>query len=174
MPIRFLSNEMARIRGSDSGSDDGTDEFGFDRDPSVFTRGFEKLVPSRLARWALDVSVETDDETYHVGETVEITVSISNRLPVPVEVPIYGRRVWGWSVDGFVDASDEPLYTPDRPRSLSFRAGETRTFTRDWHGRIKRNGTPTRWEEVPKGEYEIVAFVSTDPPTRDSTSIRLE
>jgi hypothetical protein len=165
---------MARIRGGDSGSDGEADEFGFDRDPSVFTRGFEKLVPGRLARWALDVSVETDRETYRVGETVQITISISNRLPVPVEVPIDGRRIWGWSVDGFVDATDEPLYEPRRPRSFSLRAGETRTFTRAWRGRIKRNGTPTRWEEALPGEHEIVAFVSTEPPTRDSTRIKLE
>ena len=52
------------------------------------------------------ISVTTDATTYAVGDPVEITVRLRNRLPVPVEVVTRTRRPWGWRVDGLLEASD--------------------------------------------------------------------
>ncbi len=140
---------------------------------NVFSRGLSPLVPARLATAGLSVSVETDREAYAVGDTVGITIEIRNRLPLPVEVPIDGRRIWGWTVDGLLSASDEPLYRSNRPTSIELRANETISIERSWDGRFKRSGTPTRWHPARPGEYEIGAFVATTPRTRDSTTVRL-
>ncbi|WP_255192979.1 hypothetical protein [Natronobeatus ordinarius] len=160
---------MSRVRRRP----DADDEFGFDQDPSVFSRGLDALVPASIARRALAVSVETDEQVYDPGDSVEIRIDVSNRLPLPITVRIEGARIWGWSVDGLVEATDEPIYVPDVARSLSLRAGETRTFTRTWNGRIKRHGTPTRWVEPSSGTHEIAAFVATAPETSDSTTITI-
>ena len=160
---------MSRVRRRP----DADDEFGFDQDLSVFSRGLDALIPASVARRALTVSVETDGQVYDPGDPVEIRIDISNRLPLPITVRIEGARVWGWSVDGLVEATDEPIYVPDTARSLSLRARETRTFVRTWDGRIKRHGSPTRWVEAPSGEHEITAFVATEPSTADSTTITI-
>lgn len=160
---------MSRVRRRT----DADDEFGFDEDYSVLTRGLDVLVPGRLARWALTVTVETDEQVYTSGESVEIRIDVSNRLPLPIIVPIVGNRIWGWAVDGLVDATDEPLYVPDTTRSFRLRARETRTFVRTWDGRIKRHGVPTRWVEASSGDHEIAAFVATTPRTEDSTTITI-
>ncbi|WP_331233853.1 hypothetical protein [Natronorarus salvus] len=140
---------------------------------NVFSRGLSPLVPARLARAGLSVSVETDREEYAVGDAVGITIEIRNRLPLPVEVPTEGRRIWGWTVDGLLAASDEPLYRSTRPNSVELRANQTITVERSWDGRFKRSGSPTRWVPAAPGEYEIGAFVATTPRTRDSTTVRL-
>ncbi|MEM4781804.1 MAG: BsuPI-related putative proteinase inhibitor [Halalkalicoccus sp.] len=129
------------------------------------------LVPQPLARRGLSVSVETNREEYRVGEPVELTIAVKNRLPVPVELETEGR-IWGWTVDGLLEASDERLYASDARNTLRLRAGETLTFERTWDGRFKREGSPTRWVEAEPGEYEIGAFVAADG-TSDATTIRL-
>ena len=166
--------------GRSPGSGDGRSrsreavrEYEIEEDFSVFSRGLDKLIPSTVARWALSVSVETDKSEYGPDEPVEITVTISNRLPLPITVRIDNQRIWGWAVDGYVEAADEPLYVPDRVRSLSLRAGETRTHDVTWNRRIKRVDGQTRWEELEPGEYVISAFVSTTPRTEDSKTVRL-
>jgi hypothetical protein len=90
-----------------------------------------------------------------------------NRLPVPVELATEGPRIWGWTVDGLLEASDERYYASDRPNSISLRAGEALTLERTWDGRFKRTGSPTRWVEAEPGEHELGAFVAT---TRERAS----
>lgn len=160
-------------KGPRSQSRDAIREYEIEDDFSVFSRGLDKFIPSTVARWALSVSVETDKSTYGPDEPVEITVTISNRLPVPITVRIDNQRVWGWAVDGYVEAADEALYVPDRTRSLSLRAGESRMHNVTWNRRIKRVNERTRWEELSPGEYEISAFVSTTPRTEDTKTVSL-
>ena len=149
------------------------DEYDLEEGRSVFSRGLDVLVPGFLARWALSVRLETDKTEYGPNEPVEIRITIANRLPVPIEAPLTNQRVWGWTVDGTLEAIDEPLYTPDRPRTLALRAREVRTFDRRWDRQIKRTGSPPRWEPVPPGTYTISAFVSTAPPRTDSKTVTL-
>ncbi|MCH7661863.1 MAG: hypothetical protein IH933_15230 [Euryarchaeota archaeon] len=141
-------------------TDDADDAFGFD-DPAFgfVSRLVGPLVPQWLARRGLSVAVETDRNEYAVGQPVEILIEIRNRLPVPVELATDGGRIWGWTVDGLLEASDERYYRSDRRNSIALRAGETRTIERTWSGRFKRTGSPTRWIEATPGTYEIGVFV---------------
>jgi uncharacterized protein (DUF58 family) len=138
-------------------SDDRT---GLDDSRNYLTEALGALVPRWLARRALSVTVETDRERYAVGDPVELTVTIRNRFPVPVVVRTPRRRLWGWSVDGEVDASDERLFRSDAGGELVFRGGERKVMTRRWNGRFKRTGDRTRWVEPTPGVHEVTAFVA--------------
>jgi hypothetical protein len=160
---------------ADSGRsrDPTEDPFGFGDDLNVVSRVIRPLVPARLGRLGLSVSVETARDEYAIGESIGFTIEIRNRLPVPIEVPTAGRRIWGWTADGLLEASDEPLYRSDRPGSIELRAGETRSIEGTWDGRFKRSGTPTRWVPATPGDHEIGAFLATRPRKTDSTTVRL-
>lgn len=161
------------LRTHDAGPD--PDSYGFDeRDTSRVSRLLRSLVPQWIARRALSVTVSTDRSTYEVGEPVEITVAVTNRFPLPVSVVTSGLRIWGWTVDGELEASDERRYESDRPNSLDFRGFQTKRFECTWDGRFKRTGSPTRWIEADPGEHEIGAFVETSRgKVQDSTTITL-
>lgn len=160
----------SRSRESDDAGRHGMDETG----RSTIGRGLRALVPQRLARRALSVSVSTDRDEYAVGEEVEITVEIGNRLPLPITVATAGGRIWGWTVDGELEASDERRRASEHRDSIDLRARETRRFDRTWDGRFKRTGSPTRWVEADPGEYEIAAYVATPHGrVRDETRVRL-
>lgn len=154
-------------------TEDVEDELGFDYDPSVFTRGLDVLVPATVARWALEVTVRTDRSEYDRDEPVPFEVEIHNRLPLPVTLTIHGQRIWGWCVDGHLEGSDEPIYRPEGKRPLELRAGEQRTFRPTWDGRIQEHGERRRWRAVSPGDHELSAFVATDPPVTDSTTISI-
>lgn len=143
------------------------------RDLNILTRGFERLVPRAVARRAVTITVETDRQRYEVGEPVGVTVRISNRIPFPIEVATTGRRVWGWRVDGLLDASDEKIHESAEPRRFSMQARETNRIQFEWDGRFKRQGSPTRWEQATRGEHEIEAFLATDPVKSDSVTVEL-
>lgn len=133
------------------------------------------LVPQWLARRGVGVRVETDRKQYELGEPVEITIEFRNRLPVPVQIETPRQRLWGWTVDGELAASDEVRYARDAPAALSFRPGERKRIRRTWEGRFKRTDGRTRWERAAPGEYEIAAFVATaNRQPRDATTIRIE
>jgi len=143
------------------------------KDINILTRGLGGLIPRSVAKRAVSISVKTDCKQYESGEPVKITIQIRNRIPFPIEVVTSGRRIWGWRVDGLLEASDEKLHEASEPRSFSMQARESRTLQREWDGRFKRDGTPTRWEPADRGEHEITAFLATDPPKSDSTVIEL-
>lgn len=163
-----------RDRGADP-----SDRFGFeDVSRSSFVTFLGGLVPSAIARRAIAVTVTTDRRTYERDEPVEITVEFKNRLPVPVELKTPGQRRWGWTVDGELEASDERLYTRDRPATFDFRGGERKQLSVTWNGRLVQTGGQDRQESVvpEPGEYEIRAFVATREEGRrpsDSTTITL-
>lgn len=138
------------------------------------TQGLQKLVPQRLARRSLAVDVSTDRSTYELGEDVEITIEFRNRLPLPVRLAIEGKRIWGWTVDGKLSASDESRYASDGYRTFELRAFETRRLRRTWNCKIKRSGSPSQWVPAAPGEHEIGAFVATATEhVRDSTTVTL-
>ncbi len=156
-------------------SADEDDRFGFEDTSDVLGSTVGRLVPQAVARRAVEVTVDTDREVYEVGGPVEITVEFHNRLPVPVSVTTPTRRLWGWSVDGEVEASDERRYMSDSPAVVDFRARERKRVTHRWDGRFKRTDGTTRWEDPASGEHELAAFLALDGPDRpeDRTTIRI-
>jgi len=154
------------------------DRYGLDTDenPNHLGHLLGFFVPQRLARRAVDVTVGTDRDRYAAGDVVELTIEFRNRLPVPVTIETPTPRLWGWTVDGCLEASDEHRR---RLRDLgggrlSFRSRERKRLTRRWDGRIKRVGDPTRWEQA-TGEVVVGAFLAVDGRRpADETTIRIE
>ncbi|MFD1514578.1 hypothetical protein [Halomarina rubra] len=160
-----------------TGSRDATprDPHGFDESRNVLADVLGKFVPQWLARRSTAVTVTTDRETYRVGEPVEFTVTIENGLPLPVTIATPRPRLWGWSVDGDLEASDERVYVGDSPGTMSFRARERKVVTQTWDGRFKRVGERARWVEATPGPHEIRAFLALDGrrPT-DAVTVYIE
>jgi len=155
--------------GPDARSED--DRFGFTE--SRLTSALRKFVPQPLARRAVGVRVRTDKRRYRPGESVEIDIEFRNRLPVPVVVATPSHRLWGWTVDGLLEASDEPRYVPDASGAFRFRARERKRIRRTWDGRFDRRDDRSR-EALSPGAYEIAAFVATDERRpRDETTIEI-
>ncbi|WP_254766330.1 hypothetical protein [Salinilacihabitans rarus] len=155
-------------------TDDGTDRPLLAADRYSLTALVGAFVPAALARRAVSVSVETDRDSYAVGDPVEVSVTFRNRLPVPVAVPTPERRLWGWCVGGELEASDERRYTRPEPAEFAFRPGETKRVTFVWSGRFERTGDDHESVLPDPGEYEIAAFVATaDRRPRDATTVTL-
>ena len=151
------------------------DRHGFDENRDYPARVLAKFVPQAAARRALEVSVGTDRDRYERGEPVEFTVAIRTRLPVPITVATPRRRLWGWRVDGELEASDEPRRASDAPGAFVFRASERKVFRRTWSGRFRREGRRTRWIDPAPGTHEITAFVATEAPQpTDSVSVVID
>ena len=154
------------------------DRFGLDADenPDHLGRLIGFFVPQRLARRAVDVTVVTDRDRYAAGDPIDLTIDFRNRLPVPVTVETPTPRLWGWAVDGLLEASDEPRrrLRDVGDGQLSFRSRERKRVRRRWDGRIKRDGDPTRWEPA-TGDVEISAFLAVDGRRpAGETTIRIE
>lgn len=152
------------------------DRTGLDESRNVLGSLVGRFVPQWLASRAVAVSVSTDRERYEPGEPVDLTVEFRNRLPVPIEVETPRPRLWGWTVDGELEASDEPRFAGEGSGTFPFRPRERKRVHRRWDGRFKRSGDPTRWEPAGPGAYEVVAFLALDGPGRpeDRTTIRIE
>jgi hypothetical protein len=156
-------------------SDDEGSRFGFEQNRSYLSAALGMLVPQWLAKRAIAVSVETDRSWYDRGDTVEMTIDFKNRLPVPVEIETPRRRLWGWSIDGTLEATDERVYEPGNPGLFSFRPRERKRVHREWSGRCKQtDGETTRWVTPSPNEYEIAAFVATEGNRpSDTTTIEI-
>lgn len=156
-------------------STEDRDRHGFDENSNPVADVLARFVPQRLARAGLAVSVETDRDRYAVGDPVELRVVITNQLPVPVAVETPTRRLWGWRVDGELEASDEATGLRGGHGTLSFRGRERKVLTPTWNGLFKRVGEErARWVEPAPGTHEIVAFVALpDERPRDTTEIEL-
>ena len=164
-------NRAPTRRGTHAGD---TDPFGFDDTPNHLSDALRALVPQWLSQRSIEVSVSTDREEYTVGDSVDILIDISNRLPFPITVATAHQRIWGWTVDGELEASDERRHEPERPADFDMKGFETKRLEVTWDGQFKREGSPTRWVEPDPGVYEIGAFVTTThEPSRDSTTITL-
>jgi hypothetical protein len=160
-------------------SDRIDDPFGFDDNRNVLTEALGKLVPQSVARRALTIDVEVGHTTYEVGDDVSFRVTFRNRLPLPVVVQTPDRRLWGWTVDGELEASDESRFAdPGRetPGSFAFRGGERRVVSRTWHGRFRRVGdgdAPTRWVDVEPGRHELGVFLAYDGGARATATFEV-
>ncbi|SDG03476.1 hypothetical protein SAMN04488067_11335 [Halorubrum xinjiangense] len=154
------------------------DRTGFDETKNYLSDALGRVVPRAIARRAIDVTVSTDAAEYAADEPVAITVSIRNRLPVPIEVPTTTRRLWGWAVDGVVEATDERRYVRAEESALSLRAGETKRATATWNGRFRRTGDDglDRSVRAERGEHTVSVFVpvpGADERHEDATQIRV-
>ena len=151
------------------------DRYGLDEssNPNHLGRLLGLFVPQRLASRSVSVRVETDRERYTAGDTVTVTIEFHNRLPVPITVETPTKRLWGWTVDGYLEASDEPRRDAGDGGTLSFRSRERKRVVRRWDGRIKRVGDPTHWERA-TGTVEIGAFLACGGRPGDETTVRID
>lgn len=152
------------------------DRTGFDESPNYLGALVGRLLPQWLIRRAVSVRVRTGRDRYAPGEPVDLTVEFRNRLPVPVDLETPRLRLWGWSVDGELEAGDERRYESETPGALSFGPRERKRVHRRWNGSFRRSGEPTTWEPAAPGEHEIAAFVALEGPDRpeDRTTVRIE
>ncbi|RJT06164.1 hypothetical protein [Halococcus sp. IIIV-5B] len=150
------------------------DRHGFDENRNYLAEALGKFVPQVVAHRALRVSVETDGKRYGVGEPVTITATFENRLPVPIVVRTPRQRLWGWSVDGELEASDETRYTRTKPGRFGFRPRERKRIEWQWSGRFERTDE-RRWVRAEPDEYEITVFVALEGERRPSatTTVRI-
>ncbi|MEF8779788.1 MAG: hypothetical protein V5A46_03820 [Haloferacaceae archaeon] len=157
-----------RNRPDDSGSgdDDGIEDY--------FGETMRKVIPQPVVRRTIEVSIGTDRETYSVGEPVGITLSFFNRLPFPVRLETPTPRLWGWAVDGMVDASEERPYLEERLGILQFRPRERKERRLTWSGQFKRVDERTHWESAEPGTHEISGFLGNgEGLPRDSTTVEI-
>ncbi|QCJ46006.1 hypothetical protein [Haloprofundus sp. MHR1] len=160
--------------GKASASSDRESRYGFDEGGRSFAERLGQFVPQPLARRGLTIRLAVERTRYERGEPVDLTITIRNRLPVPVTVTTPQRRLWGWTVDGLLEGSDESRYLSDSPGSFAFRAKETKVIERTWSGRLKRVADRTTWELPDPGVHELGAFVATgDGRLHDSVEIEL-
>ncbi len=159
---------VARARG------DGPDRLGFDESSDWLREALGKLVPAAVARRAVTASVAVDRDEIRPGESVTVTIEFANRLPVPVSVGTPRQRLWGWTVDGELSASDKRRFVRNSPGALTFRGGERKRVTRSWNGRFERTDELDEWVDADSGEYEIRAFLATENrEPSDSTTVRV-
>ena len=106
----------------------------------------------------VEVEARTGRSQYRAGDEVEVSVTVNNKGPGPVELTFAssqrydfllledGEEVWRWSRDKmFAMVLGHLLLEP----------GEGQTYTETW-----------RLGGVPRGEYELVGVVTCQPPLR--------
>lgn len=153
------------------------DRFGFDENRDYIAEFLSVVVPDRLAHRAVTIEVSTDRREYALDSPIEFTVTIRNRLPVPVTLPTPTLRLWGWTIDGELEASDEPTYVSDSESWHAFDARETRQIQQTWHGRLQRTGAGpngrAEWVLPDPGVHELSVFLATEEP-RATDTVELE
>lgn len=133
------------------------------------------LIPARLHRRVIAVSVDTPASVYEAGEPIPVRIEFRNPLPVPVTVTT-SPVPWTWHVDGHRDASHVPEPLPETEARFTLDRGERRRFTRRWsqHFRVSK----TNWEPAKRGEHTISAALTVDDPAGtglyDETTVRIE
>jgi len=164
-----MNNAMSRRQTQLEG-----DRLGFDQTRNYTTEILNKLLPRFVAHRSIQVSLETDALRYERGEPVEITLEFKNRLPIPVTVYTETRLLWGWTVDGQLEASDEPRYVDEQPGRFDFRGRERKTYDIVWDGRLKRTGERDIWVVPEPGEYTITGYLGTKNRPQESVVIEIE
>ncbi|WP_435152538.1 hypothetical protein [Haladaptatus sp. DFWS20] len=153
---------------------DSDDQLGFDQNVDYLGRALRAIVPQWVARRSITATVTTDRSRYEIGDEIRITVTFENRLPVPMVVETPRQRLWGWDVDGELEASDEVYYVRDTPNAFYFRAREKKRARVTWDGRFERRDESARIPADP-GEYTVGAYLATENGApRDETTIVLE
>lgn len=156
-------------------ADERKSRHGIDDTQDHVRRLLGSFVPQWLARRAVVVDVRTDADRYDAGVPVEITITFRNRLPVPMTVETPGKRLWGWTVDGELEASDEPRKRSTDGGSIAFSPRGRKVLTRTWDGRFKRVDDRTRWVPAEPSTYEVGAFLALgEQRPADTATIRIE
>lgn len=150
------------------------DRTGFDDTVNHLTAVLGRLVPQWLARRAVAVSITTERPRYESGDPVRIDIEFRNRLPIPVTITTPRQRLWGWAVDGAVEASDERRYLSETEGTMTFQGRERKRITREWDGTVKRVGAPDRWEPLEPGRHELSAFIAVDGRPRPEARTTIE
>lgn len=157
-------------------TEDG-DRHGFDENRDYLAEFMAVVVPDWLVKRAVTIEVSTKRREYALDAPVRFTVTIRNRLPVPVTLPTPKLRLWGWAVDGEVEATDEAIYTSDTAGWHSFDARETLRIEQTWNGRFERSGSGpngrSEWVLPDPGTHELSVFLATEEP-RATDSVELE
>ena len=134
------------------------------------------LLPARLHRRAVSVSVDTPASVYERGEPVPVAFEFRNPLPVPVTVRTRTPVPWTWHVDGHRDASHVPEPLPESASRFTLDRGERRRFTRHWEQSFQVSETD--WQPAERGEHTIGVGLSVDDPAGkgvyDETTVRIE
>lgn len=152
----------------------GTEADGQAQPKNYLSDWLQYVIPQWVARRTISVSVRTEEEEFSPGEPVPIIATFRNRLPVPVLLQTPQRRLWGWKVDGYLEASDEQQYTRDEGNELVFGGGETIRLTFEWNGTIKKDGPLNQWVTPKPGTHTIEVFIPTTAgPITDRTEIRI-
>lgn len=147
---------------------------GFAENTNYIAKLVGSLIPAAIAQRAISVNVSTDKRQYEPNEQITIGIEFNNRLPVPITVTTQDSRLWGWTVNGELAASDEARFHGGSPRELTFRPGECKRVSRTWNGQFKRTKGRTRWKPADPGEYSITVFLATpDGHPCDTTTIRI-
>lgn len=153
------------------------DRQGFDENRNYLAELVGKVVPRWLAHRAVTIEVSTERRVYDLGDPVPFTVAIRNRLPVPVSIPTPQPRLWGWAVDGTLEATDEAVYTSDTSGQLTLDSREVRHIDQVWNGRLEHTGSGpngrSEWVLPDPGTHELSVFIATKEP-RATDSIELE
>lgn len=134
------------------------------------------LVPHRLRHWAIAVTVSTPRDEFTVGEDVPFAVTMKNKLPIPITLPVRSPIPWDWDVNGLVQASHvEVRNPPDEERGYRFGRGERKQHFRQWQGMFRVS--ESEWEPATAGEYTIGAGINIDDAAKkglyDETTVTL-
>lgn len=152
------------------------DPFGFDDNRNLLAEAVGKLVPGWVARRAVTIGVEPETTVATIGDELRFTVTIRNRLPVPVTIRTPSPRLWGWAIDDEVEATNERSYPGDTGGELSLDAREVRRIDHVWSGRFERVGAgpndQSAWVVPDPGRHELSVFIaSLEPRATDHVTI---
>ena len=144
------------------------DRFGFDENRDYLAEFMAVVVPDWLVHRAVTIEVTPERREYELDTPVRFTVTIRNRLPVPVTLPTPKLRLWGWAIDGEVEATDERVYSSDTPGRHALDAKETIRVEQTWNGRFERSGAGpngrSEWVLPEPGTHELSVFIATEEP----------
>lgn len=117
------------------------------------------LVPRRVRRWAISLSIETPQTEYPTGTQVPFAVTMRNALPIPITLQTRSPILWSWTVDGLTEASHVDQYDPpDEVGKLHFERGERKRFPGHWTGNFRVS--KREWEPATPGEYTLGAGIN--------------
>ena len=133
------------------------------------------VVPDRLRRFGLSLTLSTPRTEYERGEAVPFTVAMRNSMPFPISLSTRSPILWTWSVDGLEEASKLEREVPDEEGALEFDRGERKLFRKRWEQVFQVS--ETEWERAPPGEHTIAAGINVEGAESsklyDETTIRI-